>query len=114
MNKTLTENDLISTSEINKQIKTKGYKKPYNEYSLSVDFLLKKGFAPAVKLNEGIYWKRQVLDQIFSELEKTAKPKVVENKNIEINNANYFNGLAVRVNSIEYMLKRIMSELNIK
>jgi hypothetical protein len=114
MNKTLTNNELISTAEINRQLRSKGYKKPYNQSNLSVDFLTKKGFIPAIKLQEGSYWNREILNQIFLELEKSEKSNNVKIQKNEIDYINYLNGLSLRINRIEEMLNKILFELNIK
>jgi len=114
MNKTLTNNELISTAEINRQLRSKGYKKPYNQPNLSVDFLNKKGFNPVIKLQEGSYWRREILNQIFSELEQSEKSISIKNQKPVINYESYLNGVSLRINRIEAMLNKILSELNIK
>lgn len=110
MNKTLTSNDLISTAEINRQLRSKGFKKPYNQSNLSVDFLTKKGFIPAIKLQEGSYWNREILNQIFSELERSEKSINVKKQRTEIDYTN----ISLRICRIEEMLSKILLELNIK
>lgn len=66
MTKTLTDNDLVSTSEIARQLRIKGIKKPFGVSQLSTDLLIKKGFQPVIKIREGSYWSREVLNKILN------------------------------------------------
>lgn len=109
---TLTENDLISTAELNRQIKSKGYKQPFGLYLISIDFLIKKGFVPAVKLKEGMYWNRDVLNNLIKMLEDNPKQKKSELKKENISQTS-IDELASNILEIKTMLKLIMNELDI-
>lgn len=65
MSKTLTDNEIISTSEINRQLKARGVKEVYGHQTLTSKILLKNGHIPLIKLREAIYWSRETLNKLI-------------------------------------------------
>lgn len=113
--KTLTDNDVVSTSEITKQLRLKGIKKPFGVSQLTTEILLKKGFSPVIKIREGSYWSRDVLNKVIDmhTIKQKASDSYTQDELVKAISSN-FSLFGDDVREIKTMLNRIITELNIK
>lgn len=103
MEKTFTDEDVVSTAEVQRECVKRGVNSPFGATQLSPRLLMDKGFRPTFILrNTGYFWPRAIVDQIVEKHQpKPAVRKIQRTqKSQDVDNEEIFNAIEANFSSL--------------